>query len=149
MHPPLSRAGHDRSKPVRPKRSSWPAGGGTASVRHTVNLGTENGVADRASPRQEQVALRLERDGTGFAGDVDAIDEHLTRGRADHAGHDPQQRRLPTAARAHDADELPGIDRERNTVEHPELVIAPVELVADVAQLDGVVTHAQPDGFGR
>jgi hypothetical protein len=126
------------------------AGGGDRfGVWYAVHFGTEDGVTDRAPPWEEQITLRLEGDRSRSAGHVDSVDEHLTRSGKYHAGHDAQQRRFPAPARTDDAHELSGIDRQRYAVEHDDIVGAPVEAMANVAELDRVLAHAQPDGFGR
>jgi hypothetical protein len=124
-------------------------GGDRIGARYAVHLGTEYRVADRAPPRQEKITLRLEGDRAGPAGHVESVDEHLARTRTYHTRHDAQQRRLPTTARADDADELSGIDRERHSVEHDDVVGAPAEPMVNVAKLDRVLAHTQPDGLGR
>ena len=134
--PPESDDGHARAKPSSPKRAKRAVASRRAtSGAYARDLGAERGVAEDASPRQEQVALRLERDEPGAPVGDDIADRRGSPRRHRQPGEDPQQRRLPASARADDGDELTGGDVGIERGDRLDRDVTAVR-VPDVAQRD-------------
>ena len=87
------------------------------------------GIADRA--RAEAAGLPRPE-----PGDVDSGDAHRACGRLVEAGDDPQQRRLPRAARPEDDAELAALHGEGQALQRRDAALRRRVDAEDVAQLD-------------
>ena len=74
--------------------------------------------------------------GSRSAGDIDALEEVMAAGRLVEAAENVHQRRFARARRAHDGDELAGLDGEADAAQRFDLDIADDERAGDILDLD-------------
>jgi hypothetical protein len=86
-------------------------------LAHATQLEAKRDARQHVGPRQQRRLLKDDRPFGTRTGDARSVDQHLAGVGSDQSRQDPQQRRLPTAARADDADQLVRGDVEREIVE--------------------------------
>nr|WP_235879269.1 hypothetical protein [Burkholderia sp. USMB20] len=100
-------------------------------------------VLQHGQPRKQREGLEHHRDAFGRAAQRLAEIGHVTAGRLDQPGDDPQQRRLARARTAEQPDDLALAQRQVRVVEHQQLALRLVEAAADVIDAQDFLTEAR------